>query len=399
MTDSAVTDRLHIAFLSNGLFPYQVGGMQKHTVNLVKHLPSSGCDVDLYYVADDRYPMAEEVQSELFDQTPGIRVCPVRHRKLPYFPGHHYPDCYWTSRSYRRAIREATTDYDFVYAQGYMGWASVASRRKDLDRGTTDSGVPVGVNFHGIEALQDPQDLLTTIRNAFAPVWLKWNLRHADCVLSLGGALDTLTEEQGVRPDRILSSCNGIAPGWFDQERPAGDGVRRLLFVGRDSARKGFTELNAVLPGILNDSDCEVHFAGNVSEANRLQHERVIYHGMVKSEADLQTIYRRCDVLLCPSHSEGMPTVILEAAACGLPAIATDVGAVRLMVSDETGWLIPARDIQALDVAIRDALQTDLWAKAAAAERVARTFTWDQVAARTADGIAAFVGRRQKVRA
>lgn len=385
---------LNIAFLSNGLFPYRVGGMQKHTVNLVKKLPLCGCDVDLYYVPDKDYPAAQAVQAELFGDAEGIRVCPVDHQRLPYFPGHYYADCYWQSRSYRRAIEQANTTYDFVYAQGYMGWASVAARRKHRSR-ESNGGVPVGVNFHGIEALQDSQDIITTARNMLAPVWLKWNLRHADCVLSLGGALDDLTAEQGIPRDRILSSCNGIATSWFDQHRPTDDGVRRFLFVGRDAVRKGFTELNAVLPAILNDSNCEVHFAGNVSEANQLKHDRVIYHGMVSSESELQAMYRRCDVLLCPSHSEGMPTVILEAAACGLPAIATDVGAVRLMVSDQTGWLIPPRDTIALEAAIREALHSDLSAKSTAATELARTFQWDQVAARTTREIAGFLKRQE----
>jgi glycosyltransferase involved in cell wall biosynthesis len=362
--------------------------MQKHTVNLVRNLPAQGCEVHLYYVPDANYPTSKVVKSELFGTAPGVSVKPVEFRKLPYFPGHHYPDCFWASRAYHKALKSSEVEYNFVYAQGYMGWASTAARRVNPTQGP-----PVGVNFHGIEALQDPQDFVTTLKNCFAPLWIKRNMRDADCVLSLGGALDALTEGVGIPADRILSSCNGISSEWFDHPAGSEDDVRKLLFVGRDSERKGFVELAEVLPGILRDYSCEIHFAGNISEDKKIRHEQVTYHGMVRSEEALRAIYRNCDVLMCPSHSEGMPTVILEAAACRLPSIATDVGAVRLVVNNETGWLIPPRNTKALDCAIREALEVDLSGRAAAAEAVARTFQWNKVAERTVESISEFLRR------
>ena len=43
---------------------------------------------------------------------------------------------------------------------------------------------------------------------------------------------------------------------------------------------------------------------------------------------------------MCPSYSEGMPNVILEAMSRGLAIMATDVGAVRLLVSEDNGILL-----------------------------------------------------------
>jgi len=55
------------------------------------------------------------------------------------------------------------------------------------------------------------------------------------------------------------------------------------------------------------------------------------------------------DILLLTSHSEAMPLTVLEANACGVPAVATDVGGVRdVIVQGETGYYVPSGDAEAL---------------------------------------------------
>jgi len=58
----------------------------------------------------------------------------------------------------------------------------------------------------------------------------------------------------------------------------------------------------------------------------------------------LQNLLRASDILICPSWSEGMPNVILEAMANGLAVIATDVGATNVLVGEGTGWLLKNSD-------------------------------------------------------
>ena len=67
---------------------------------------------------------------------------------------------------------------------------------------------------------------------------------------------------------------------------------------------------------------------------------KIVYHGLINDLEEMQSIYDRCDVLLCPSYSEGMPNVILEAMSRGLAIIATDVGAICDMVCDKNGILL-----------------------------------------------------------
>jgi glycosyltransferase involved in cell wall biosynthesis len=74
----------------------------------------------------------------------------------------------------------------------------------------------------------------------------------------------------------------------------------------------------------------------------------VVYHGVVRDRQALKEKIDACDVLLLPSLSEGMPTVILEAMARGLDVIASDVGAVRELVEKP----LPPGDMKAFADAI-----------------------------------------------
>ncbi|HEY6943712.1 MAG TPA: glycosyltransferase, partial [Candidatus Acidoferrum sp.] len=63
--------------------------------------------------------------------------------------------------------------------------------------------------------------------------------------------------------------------------------------------------------------------------------------------------YATADILVLPSHREGLPTVVLEAQAAGIPVVgASATGIVDIVVHGETGLLFPVGDVQALAAAI-----------------------------------------------
>ena len=65
-------------------------------------------------------------------------------------------------------------------------------------------------------------------------------------------------------------------------------------------------------------------------------------------------IIDNCDILICPSFSEGMPNVILESMARGLAIIASNVGAIPLMVNSENGIIINEINVQSILKSIID---------------------------------------------
>jgi len=86
-------------------------------------------------------------------------------------------------------------------------------------------------------------------------------------------------------------------------------------------------------------------------EATLRSDPRIHLAGMVH---DMPSIYRTLDLLVLPTYREGFGTSLLEAAAMGLPVIATRIpGCVDAVREGETGLLVPARDAGALTAAIR----------------------------------------------
>ena len=76
-----------------------------------------------------------------------------------------------------------------------------------------------------------------------------------------------------------------------------------------------------------------------------------------------------------PSHNEGVPNVVLEAMACGLPVVATRVGGVPEVLPDFAGMLVPPRDSTALAAALQQAL-AQRWDRDRIAAH-ARRFSWE----------------------
>ena len=129
-----------------------------------------------------------------------------------------------------------------------------------------------------------------------------------------------------------------------------------LLFVGRLTSDKGIPELVRAFLKLGNQfPDLHLLLAGCFEDEDPLPidtrkcletHPRVVFAGPVQ---DIATYYAIADVVVLPSHREGLPTVILEAQAAGKPVVGASVtGIVDVVVDGETGLLFPVGDVPAL---------------------------------------------------
>lgn len=111
---------------------------------------------------------------------------------------------------------------------------------------------------------------------------------------------------------------------------------------------------------------------------------------------ELSTLYRAADVVVVPSRSESFGLVALEAAACGRPVVAADVGGLSTLVDHgRTGLLVPSRDPGAWAVALDAVLGDPAAGRAmgAAGARRAAAYGWADAARRLAEVYAEVAAR------
>lgn len=170
----------------------------------------------------------------------------------------------------------------------------------------------------------------------------------------------------------------------LDPEHPV------LVFIGRLTADKGpLTLIEAlravaqagehvqlIVVGAQDERDSAMHVAGLREVSERV---RVLNH-----LDDVRPYLAASDLLVLPTLREGMPNVVLEAAAMGIPSVTTTAtGAIDSVVDGETGLLVPPQDADALgDAILRLIREPALRAKlgSAARERVVRDFQPTDVA-------------------
>lgn len=158
-----------------------------------------------------------------------------------------------------------------------------------------------------------------------------------------------------IRETDVISDEMALARVW--------DGERRLLSVGRLAPEKN----PLLLPEILADLRAEdrgwrLTVAGDgpmmdtvAERASELGvRDAIEMLGHVPNGPALRDLYRDCHAFLHVSLTEGLPQVLFEAHAAGLPLVATDVGGVRSgLDGGQTGLLVPPSDAQAAAVALR----------------------------------------------
>lgn len=144
-----------------------------------------------------------------------------------------------------------------------------------------------------------------------------------------------------VGSDRITVVPNGIDREVFHPAtrwRVAADGPARIGAVGRLVHQKGFDILIAALPKVLATHDVELLVAGQGELRDELARRAaalpVRFTGLLPSQTAVAEFLRGLDLFVMPSRYEGLPNAVLEAAACGIGIVATDVPGMRAAVGD-----------------------------------------------------------------
>jgi glycosyltransferase involved in cell wall biosynthesis len=225
-------------------------------------------------------------------------------------------------------------------------------------------GIPVAILAGG-------SDLLVLPRNPRRGRAIAAALTAADLVLTHGRHLREAAVGLGASPERTVAFYRGVdrdlfAPGSRVEARlqlGLVPDARYLLSVGNMVAVKGLDVLVSALSrpelsGLewtwvhLGDGDQRTALSRAVESAGL--GGRVRFPGR-QPHARLVDWFRAADLQLLPSRSEGVPNVLLEGLACGLPFVASAVGGVPEIAPDQA-WCVPPDDPAAMARAIAAAL-------------------------------------------
>jgi glycosyltransferase involved in cell wall biosynthesis len=235
------------------------------------------------------------------------------------------------------------------------GWAAV--------RLAKEAGLPVAVKVHGSDLLSLRTDEGGVRRYAATAE----ALACADAVIAVSGHLRDKAVSMGVLGTRTHLIRNGIDMHRFHPGSPE-EARRRLgltsdeplvLFVGNLLPVKGLDILIQALwlvrcAGVrfqcvcVGDGPLKSQLRSRIGELGLAPRVRLV--GACPQEA-LPDWYRAAAVLVLPSRSEGVPNVLMEAAACGTPVIASRVGGVPELCHPAS--LVPPEDPRALAAQIR----------------------------------------------
>jgi glycosyltransferase involved in cell wall biosynthesis len=193
-------------------------------------------------------------------------------------------------------------------------------------------------------------------------------VRRFDRVIAVSGQIHRELTAAGVSSDRLRLLHNAIVldryrrtgqRGWLAQAAGGPVPGPVLASIGRLSFEKGHADLIEAI-GVLARRGRRVSLvlAGDGPERARLT-EQIRALGLEGSVflpgylAEPQRLLEEADLMVLPSHTEGLPNAVLEALAMDVPVLATRVGGTPEVVTHgETGWLVPPREPELMADAI-----------------------------------------------
>jgi glycosyltransferase involved in cell wall biosynthesis len=352
------------------------GGVAENVVQLALHLPAHGWDVDV----------AGPPDAVIY---PRLEPAGVRAHRLPF--GREFSDPRRELRALRalaRLLRRGR--YDLLHCHSAKAGA--------LGRlGAWRAGVPAVYSPHALPFV-GPSSARRRVgawaaERALAPLTARIlcvseHERRAAAAARLGGRGRLRVVPNACAP---CDASVAVDPR-LDALRGGGPVAGAVAVLRR---QKRLDLLLDAAPDVLRRvPDARIAVVGNGplqaelhAQAERLGLAAHPRFGLLPFAAPVERYLRGLDVFVLPSDWEGLPIAVLEALACGVPQVATEVGGTREAVTPETGVLVPPGDPRALADALVSLLQDpERRARMAEASRLrhAAAFTLERMVAMTA---------------
>lgn len=167
---------------------------------------------------------------------------------------------------------------------------------------------------------------------------------------------------------------------WVPGTKSRASGPLRFLYAGQLSLRKGTPLLlSAWRKAALKDATLTLVGSWRLSESKRHELPANVTCLPACSREQLREQFQKADVFLFPSYFEGLAIVLLEALACGIPAIATDSSGASELIEESCGKIVSSGNLDELVTALRTVANWSdemLLAHKAAARRRAMDWDW-----------------------
>lgn len=362
-------------------------------------LLSKNSDVRVFYPHSE-YPSLLKPRSRIYDALDGSYSLPdvnVGYYDYPALPLVSRPFNGWmAARALLPHVRSFAPDIIFSYFLYPDGFAALKIGQA--------LGVPVAAMAVGSD--------VHNIRDRFSVKHTRTVLREADFLVAISDDLRKRMVTMGAPPEKtrtILSGCDisvfhpadrlaarqklGIAPT-----------AEAVVYVGRMDLRKGLRELvEAAVSLHPLRPNLHVYIVGEgpdrplIDSAIQNSNAASYIHALPGCAFDDVAVWMAAAHLVTlPSYMEGYPNVVVEALACGRPVVATNVGGIPEILTNEYGCLVPPRDSTTLAQAFAAVLDKTWDAKSISAHG---SRSWEAVAAELFEIFESLLSARQEVRA
>lgn len=210
-------------------------------------------------------------------------------------------------------------------------------------------------------------------------------------VVTSGEQADYISKCYSVPEDKLRVIPNYIDTRLFTPKEQGDKYSDRIIFVGRLNEEKNL--FNLIEAVTRTDFALDIYGEGNIrpqlEEQVKKLGAKVNFMGVVPNN-ELPDIFNRYQYFILSSYYEGMPKSLLEALACGLVCIGTNVGGISGIIKDGiNGYLADGTDPPALAEAIEKAVQLPKdFVTAEAVQRVRNNFSLENVAEQEREVIA-----------
>ena len=208
---------------------------------------------------------------------------------------------------------------------------------------------------------------------------------HAKGILSVSQALANKMIAMGVDKEKISVVYNGVNHKKFTELNSRPLESNYILFIGNLKFDKGVMEL---LEGFAKvaalQTSLQLVYIGDGVMMPALKEKaqqlgiltRVSFLGNINHD-QIPMWLQHCQMLALPSYHEGVPNVLLEAMACGVPIVATNIGGIPEIIDEKIcGKLIAVKNVEQVTNAIQHILQHE-WSSTAIKQHSQR-FSWSK---------------------